>query len=333
LSQLTMFSELRKLQASNKEDTVRIHLRYTAHHRFNRVERVQDRASGIDEQADGSKVLCSWRVVGTASLKQDDVICTHVRVCTYIRVASETLGSRKSVIPKRTGRKRVVRVALFHPKRGLRWALSLSLSSPAIVIAMRRRCDAGKEGHVSFKEFSFPLDKYSLSGTVDLRAKRRNLLVWLLVVGGGSGCATSPPSSSTTFCVLDAAERCLLATVNGKGVGLVFCLKRGCTKSGIHCSQGMPCGQPRHKEITCRKGRFLKLIRVNNRHIHTHTHTHTHMHTCTQPHAGCVVLCCAVLCCAVRWVCCAGVVRCCRTESPQLVSSVKRRWFCGYNAD
>jgi len=108
-------------------------------------------------------------------------------------VASETLGSRKSVIPKRTGRKRVVRVALFHPKRGLRWALSLSLSSPAIVIAMRRRCDAGKEGHVSFKEFSFPLDKYSLSGTVDLRAKRRNLLVWLLVVGGGSGCATSPP--------------------------------------------------------------------------------------------------------------------------------------------
>lgn len=28
----------------------------------------KESASGIDEQADGSKVLCSWRVVGTASL-------------------------------------------------------------------------------------------------------------------------------------------------------------------------------------------------------------------------------------------------------------------------
>jgi hypothetical protein len=32
---------------------------------------LQKSASGIDEQADGSKVLCSWRVVGTASLLEN----------------------------------------------------------------------------------------------------------------------------------------------------------------------------------------------------------------------------------------------------------------------
>ena len=62
----------------------------------------------------------------------------------------------------------------------------------------------------------FLLTSNTLFGTVDLRAKRRNLerRVWLIVVG------------VCPFCVLDAAERCLLATVNGK----VKCAKRASTK-------------------------------------------------------------------------------------------------------
>jgi len=74
LSQLTRFSELRKLQAKQtskrKEANVGF---YPPPKRRGLVGwlLLQKSASGIDEQADGSKVLCSWRVVGTASLLEN----------------------------------------------------------------------------------------------------------------------------------------------------------------------------------------------------------------------------------------------------------------------
>ena len=76
LSQLTRFSELRKLQAKKQM----VNQAKQSKAETTPAKRVvggvcggvfgetKESASGIDEQADGSKVLCSWRVVGTASL-------------------------------------------------------------------------------------------------------------------------------------------------------------------------------------------------------------------------------------------------------------------------
>lgn len=101
LSQLTRFSELRKLQAkANGSKTVGISL--TLEGGYLGVT-YKNGASGIDEQADGSKVLCSWRVVGTASLlenKEIESVCKQKkeRLC-----GLGNAGSRKEKGKKKRG--------------------------------------------------------------------------------------------------------------------------------------------------------------------------------------------------------------------------------------
>lgn len=101
---------------------------------------------------------------------------------------------------------------------------------------------------MSFKEFSFPLDKHN------------HCLGQLICTPCGatenvsSGVCGYPPQEGGTtrtcmFCVPDAAERCLLVTVNGSLVSQnpTEMLSGGMDEAksgGIHCPQGMPCGPP-----------------------------------------------------------------------------------------
>lgn len=60
-------------------------------------------ASGIDEQADGSKVLCSWRVVGTASLLENKEIESVYKRKKERLCGLGNAGSRKEKGKKKRG--------------------------------------------------------------------------------------------------------------------------------------------------------------------------------------------------------------------------------------
>lgn len=123
----------------------------------------KESASGIDEQADGSKVLCSWRVVGTASLlsRKSESLKSQT-VCGLGNAGSREQNNLKhySLSLSVLCAGLVKRCVMHLRNRGKELGGGLS---PVIGQSSQKRvacrCDAGKEGHGSFKEFSFPLDK------------------------------------------------------------------------------------------------------------------------------------------------------------------------------